>query len=193
MARILVADDAALLRRLACRSLGEHQTIEAQDGYEALDLIQEHRPDIAILDWMMPGLSGVELCRMVRAERRARYPYFILVTALSGKGSYLEGMGAGADDFVTKPYDMDELGARLRVAQRIVSLQTEVQQLQRLLPVCGYCRRIRDTRETWSTPEQYLAEHAELLLTHSICPDCYAGQVEPELDEMEENAREKRA
>ena len=68
MARILVADDAALLRKLACRSLGEHQTIEAQDGYEALELIQEHRPEIAILDWMMPGMSGVEVCRAIRED-----------------------------------------------------------------------------------------------------------------------------
>jgi two-component system phosphate regulon response regulator PhoB len=103
MARILVADDAALLRRLACRSLGEHQTIEAQDGYEALDLIQEHRPDIAILDWMMPGLSGVEVCRSIREDPELTGIKVILMTARGGMDSENEARDAGVDHFVTKP------------------------------------------------------------------------------------------
>ena len=75
MARILVADDAALLRVLACRSFEVHRTVEAQDGHEALALVYEHCPDIVILDWMMPGLSGVEVTRAIRimvAKRRAK-------------------------------------------------------------------------------------------------------------------------
>lgn len=184
--KILIADDDATARRFlqaALRKL-DHECVMAVDGREAWEAYQATQPSIILADWLMPNLSGIELCRMIRADARARYAYVILVTALSGKGSYLEGMQAGADDFVTKPFDLDEMAARLHVAKRIIGLQTEIHQLQGLLPVCSYCRRIRDERSSWTTLEQYVAARTELMLSQSICPECYHSKIVPEISRL---------
>ncbi len=180
--KILIADDDATARNFlhaALRRL-QHECVVVPDGRAAWEAYQAVQPSLVLADWVMPGLSGLDLCRMIRAERRQRYTYVILVTALSGKGSYLEGMDAGADDFVTKPFDLDEMAARLRVAQRIISLQTQIKQLHGLLPVCSYCRRIRDD-DGWSSLEEYVGRRTEVLLSHSICPSCYHDKVAPEM------------
>jgi phosphoserine phosphatase RsbU/P len=184
--RILVAEDDATARTflLAALKRMSHDCVVAVDGKQAWEAYQESQPSVILADWLMPGLSGLELCRLIRADRRERYAYVILVTALSGKGCYLEGMDAGADDFVTKPFDLDEMGARLRVAQRIINLQTEIHQLQGLLPTCSYCRRIRDQQDTWSSLENYVAKRTELVLSHSICPECYHSRIEPEIKRL---------
>jgi DNA-binding response OmpR family regulator len=171
--KILVADDDAPTRKFLLAALKgkSHECVVAEDGKQAWEVYQESRPSVILADWLMPGLSGLELCRMIRADRRERYAYVILVTALIGKGSYLEGMDAGADDFVTKPFDLDEMGARLRVAQRIINLQTEIHQLHGLLPVCSHCRRIRDEQDAWASLESYVAQSTELVLSLRICPE----------------------
>ncbi|MFL5494135.1 MAG: PleD family two-component system response regulator [Gemmatimonadales bacterium] len=184
--KILIADDDTVARKFLLAGLNRmgHECVVAVDGKQAWEAYQESQPSVILADWLMPGLSGLELCRMIRADRRERYTYVILVTALSGKGCYLEGMDAGADDFVTKPFDLDEMGARLRVAQRIINLQTEIHQLHGLLPTCSYCRRIRDQQDTWSTLESYLAQRTELVLSHSICPECYHSKIAPEINRL---------
>src|SRR3954462_2634097 len=103
MARILIADDAAMLRVLASRSLGGHKTIEAADGHEALALAKEHRPDIVILDWMMPGLSGIEVCRAIREDPNLAGTQIIIMTARTGFDSENEAREAGLDHFIPKP------------------------------------------------------------------------------------------
>jgi phosphoserine phosphatase RsbU/P len=183
--RILIADDDAPARRFlqsALRKL-DHECILAADGREAWEAYQHAAPSIVLADWIMPRLSGIELCRRIRADARPRYTYVILVTALTGKGSYLEGMEAGADDFVTKPFDLDEMAARLRVARRIIGLQGEIRQLQGLLPVCSYCRRIRD-ENTWTTLEDYVAARTDVMLSRCICPDCYHARIGPEMNRL---------
>jgi two-component system phosphate regulon response regulator PhoB len=103
MARILVADDAAMLRILVCRSLGGHKTIEAEDGTEALELIREHHPDIAILDWMMPGLTGVEVSKAIREDPTFADVEIVMMTARGGFDSEDQARAAGVDHFITKP------------------------------------------------------------------------------------------
>ena len=182
--RILIADDEAVsrLRLKQTLILLGHDVIEATDGRQAWECFQREDVPLLIADWMMPHVDGLELCRMIRAERRDRYTYIIMLTALGGKGSYLEGMNAGADDFITKPFDQDQLNARLHVAERVLSLQAEVKRLEGLLPICSYCKRIRDEQDLWTGLESYITKRTDAEFTHGICPDCYEAHVRPSLD-----------
>ena len=193
--KILIAEDnnASLnLLSTALTKLG-YDVIETEDGREAWGAFQQEHIPIIISDWMMPDIDGLELCRMVRAEHRTKYTYFILLTALEGKGSYLVGMNAGADDFITKPLDIEQLVTRLRVAERILQLQSEVKQLEGLLPICMYCKKIHDdqynenNREGWVRVEDYVASRTDAKFSHGSCPDCYETQVKPELDALKKN------
>ncbi|HZS34239.1 MAG TPA: response regulator transcription factor [Methylomirabilota bacterium] len=181
--RVLIADDDAVSRLHLQRVLTKlgHEVVETSDGQETWERFQAEPTPVVILDWIMPRVDGLEVCRMIRAEHRPRYTYVIMLTVLGGRGSYLEGMEAGADDFMTKPFDVDQLMARLRVAERILGLQAELRQLEGLLPICSYCRRIRDARSSWMTLERYVASRTETEFTHGICEDCYATQVKPQL------------
>jgi response regulator RpfG family c-di-GMP phosphodiesterase len=121
------------------------------------------------------------LCRRIRAERRVEYTYIIVQTSKSGKENYLAAMKAGIDDFVTKPVDPDELRARLGVAERILALRRELWQLEGLLPICSYCKRIRDAADIWQPVERYVGERSGAEFSHGICPDCYRQHIEPQL------------
>src|SRR6185295_7959913 len=103
-----------------------YQVVATENGKEAWEAYRRGRFRLVISDLLMPEIDGLELVRRIRAQKQAKYTYVILITALIGKKDYLEGMEAGADDFVTKPFDPDELKARLRVAERIISFQAQV-------------------------------------------------------------------
>lgn len=189
--RILVAEDdkvSRLVLSTGLRKLG-HEVIEAADGEEAWALFRSGDVHMVVTDWMMPNMDGLQLCRSIRAELESKYTYIIMLTALGGKESYLEGMNAGADDFITKPFDIDGLTARLRVAERILKLQAEVRQLEGLLPICTYCKKIRSDDDAWQAIEVYLTRQTEASFSHGICPECYESHVRPQLDQL----RERRA
>jgi two-component system cell cycle response regulator len=127
---ILVADDdptSRLIVQTALRSLG-HDCETATDGAQAWQAFQRNQPDVVISDWMMPGLSGLELCRNIRDHDRGRYAYFIMVSAQGRVEEILEGMTAGADDYLVKPLDPDDLQARLIAAARVTSLHRQLAQ-----------------------------------------------------------------
>ncbi len=146
----------------------------ATNGREAWDILRVTPIPVVISDWSMPDLDGVQLCRQVRARTEAPYTYFILVTTRTGKDSYLTGMEAGADDFITKPVDRDELLARIQVAERILGLHQELKRLEGLLPICAYCKRIRDDAGSWNSLETYIGQRSKAQFTHGICDDCVA-------------------
>ena len=125
--KVLIAEDDRDSRELLTWLLTKlgYQVIAAENGKEAWDAFRHGRFRIVISDVLMPEIDGLELCRRVRKHKQSKYTYFIIITALIGKKDYLEGMEAGADDFVTKPFDPDELKARLRVAERIISFQEQ--------------------------------------------------------------------
>lgn len=188
--RILIAEDEGVSRIVLGSKLKElgHEVVEARDGAEAWSIFKEESPRLIITDWMMPGMDGGELCQLVRARPDQPYTYIIVLTSLSGKGSYMEAMDAGADDFLTKPVDMDELTARLRVAHRVLALQTEVRLMQKLLPICMYCGKIRDKEASWEDQsswedlETYVQKNSDVQFSHGICKECYVTKVEPELE-----------
>lgn len=187
--RILVADDSRTIRRLVRSTLAEegYEVIEATDGWDALRALQSpEAPRLAVLDWVMPSLSGPEVCRNIRAAETQLQPYLLLLTVKHGKKDVVEGFQAGADDFLGKPFDPDELRARIHVGARIIQLRDQLQQqveelsealnkverLEGMLPICSYCKKIRDDQNYWQRVETYLSEHTRVKFTHGICPDC---------------------
>jgi diguanylate cyclase (GGDEF)-like protein len=126
--KILVADDDAtsrLIGQTALSSLG-HDCQTVSDGAEAWEAFRLHRPDVVISDWRMPGLTGLELCSKIRAHALGSYTYFIMVTSQGGHADVLEGMSAGADDYLVKPLDPDDLEARLIGAARVTALHRQL-------------------------------------------------------------------
>ena len=188
--KILIAEDDALSRELLSSTLKKlgHHIIVTGDGQEAWEVFQQ-RENIQILisDWIMPHIDGLKLCRLVRTLRRPHYTYSILLTYLRGKQNYLQGLDAGADDFMSKPLEPDLLQARLQVAERILELRYEVGQLQSLLPICSYCKKIRDAEDAWTSVENFIAEQTGTNFTHSICPQCYNNVVQPELQQLKKS------
>ena len=195
---VLIAEDDRVSRRALESTLSKwgHRVRVTNDGTEAWEAIQGPVvPALAILDWMMPGVNGLQLCRRIREGSRTRGVYVILLTARNGKESILEGLDSGADDYIVKPFDRDELRARLNVGLRVASLQqslaarvTELEQalqnvknLQGLLPICCYCKKIRDDSNYWSRVEEYISQHSEARFSHGICPDCFENIVKKEM------------
>ncbi|MFN3937591.1 MAG: PleD family two-component system response regulator, partial [Gemmobacter sp.] len=126
--RILVADDSRTQRAILRASLLRwgYDVTEAETGTEALTLCARHRFDMVLSDWMMPGLSGLDLCREFRAMPRDDYGYFILLTSKSEKNDIAQGLDVGADDFLAKPVSAAELRARIEAGERILRMQREL-------------------------------------------------------------------
>jgi two-component system, cell cycle response regulator len=181
--KILIAEDDAVSRtilRRAVEKLG-HECLAASDGEEAWGLYKEN-PDIDVIisDWMMPGVDGLELCRRVRGDGRDGYTYFIFLTALGDREHLLQGLEAGADDYLSKPLDRDELGMRLTSALRVTELHRrlafqngELEKLNRMLfeqsrqdPLTSLGNRLRlreDLQVLQSRTERYGHSYAVAL------------------------------
>jgi len=196
MSQILIADDdpaALLVLDATLRSWG-YRPLQAADGESALAIMMgEDAPAIAILDWIMPDLSGTEVIRRLRERDAERRPYLLLLTARDDAESIAEGLNSGADDYLAKPFDHRELRARIKVGERVIQLEHErvhrireleealasVRTLQGLLPACAWCRRVRDDDDYWKKLEEYVGEHTALQFSHGICPECL-----PQLEEL---------
>jgi len=191
--KVLIADDDTMARHLLERTLSAwgYEVVAVPDGSQAWTILQgDTPPPLAILDWMMPGLTGIEVCRHARtAGGAATGAYLIMVTSRDQNADIVAALHAGADDFVTKPFVPEELRARVQVGERIVRLQQaladrvrtleaalrQVTQLEGLLPICAYCKAIRDDSDYWHRVEEYVSEHADVQFSHGICPKCLEG------------------
>ena len=130
--RILVAEDCELYRLQIEKILSKlgYEVVMAEDGQEAWRILQEQNsPRLAILDWLMPGMEGIEICRKLRDDPESPYRYVLLLTARDSKKDIVEGLESGADDYLTKPFHLEELKARLRVGERIIRLQDKLHEL----------------------------------------------------------------
>jgi CheY-like chemotaxis protein len=185
--KILAVEDDLVSRavlRQALHRLG-HEVLEAGDGESAWDLLQREPVRVVVSDWMMPRLDGLELCRRVRGRIGGEYVYFILLTSSNAtEENQRAAADAGVDDFLTKPLDLTELWTRLRVAERILRYTTQVRLLEELMPICTYCKKIRDDQNYWQQIEGYINERTGSEFSHSICPDCYTRVVIPELEKL---------
>jgi CheY-like chemotaxis protein len=173
--KVLIAEDdlvsAKILSTLLQR-LGYEVAI-ARDGDEAWKLFQADPTRLVVSDWMMPGTDGLELCEKVRAHPAIPYTYFILLTAnRTTAENYKLAAEAGVDDFLTKPIDRDALQMRLHVAARILKFTAEIRQLKELIPICVYCRHVRDEENYWQQVETYIQKETGSRFSHGACPDC---------------------
>lgn len=187
--RVLVADDDLVSRVLLETTLEDlgYEVVAVSDGAAALAALdRDDGPSFAILDWEMPRMSGPEVCHALR-ERRPDQPWYLLLLTVRGATTdVVQGLRAGANDHLTKPFDRDELAARLAVAGKVFGLQAalaerivelehalaHIKTLRGLLPICAWCKKIRDDGNYWRQVEDYVARHTEASFTHGICPTC---------------------
>jgi phosphoserine phosphatase RsbU/P len=196
--RVFVADDDPVTLQILQRALERwgYEVFVGKDGNEAWQALTAPRaPQLVLLDWMMPGVDGLTVCRRLRALTQGRAMYLILVTARTDRVDVVAGLEAGANDYVAKPFHQPELRARLAVGVRVLELQNnladrvreletvlkQVKQLRGLLPICMYCKRIRNDEDYWQQVETYISDHSEAEFSHGICPDCYEKFVKDQL------------
>lgn len=194
--KILLAEDDPDGRDFL-RMILEHwgyEVITTADGAAALEALRSEAPPIALLDWMMPEVSGVEVCRRARRDPELEGRYLLLLTARSEKSDIVQGLEAGADDYLIKPVEPEELRSRLRVGERVIRLQTrladrvrelqealdKVETLEGLIPICSYCKNIRNEQDYWERVEQYMGSRTTARFSHGICPSCLAKLEEEE-------------
>lgn len=174
--KILVVEDDHISLKLiefTLKNFG-HDVLTASNGKEAWDILEKEFISVVVSDLMMPEMDGLELCTMIRRAAHVdhRYTYFILLTARTDKESYHKAMEMGVDDFLNKPLNQEELFIRLRVAHRILGFTTEIHQLKRLLPICMYCKKVRNDQNYWEQIDSYLHTFAGTDFSHGICPEC---------------------
>ena len=201
--KILIAEDEAVSRRLLESILKKwgYQVEVTENGKQAWEILsKDDAPKLAIIDWMMPEMDGLQVCQAVRESPKAEATYIILLTAKGDKEDIVAGLNAGADDYVTKPFNREELLARLNVGVRIIELQDNlaervkaleealkhVKQLQGMLPICSYCKKIRNDDNYWEQVEDYVTDHTEAIFSHSVCPECHDTHIKPQLDRLAE-------
>jgi len=203
---ILAADDDAVTRRALAHAIdacGWHALLVGSGDEAFAALTDPDGPQVAVLDWMMPGMTGVEVCGRIRQVARAVQPYLIMATVRDQTSEVITALDGGADDYMIKPLDPRELQARVRVGLRIVALQqalssrvtelqdalVQVKELRGLLPICAFCKRIRDDQNYWQTVEEYLTEHTDVAFSHGFCPSCTRVHFDFDVDVRAGNRR----
>jgi len=189
--KVLIAEDD-ITSKLILESIiskWSFEVVGVNNGLEAWEILQQQDvPPIAILDWEMPGIDGPELCKRIKMLDLENPVYIILLTCRTSKEDIVRGLQAGADDYVTKPFDNNELMARINVAERLVKTQMtlsrkveeleqameHVKTLQGIIPICMHCHSIRNDDLAWHRLEAYIERHSDAQFSHSICPACVA-------------------
>lgn len=204
--RILIAEDEFTSRTVLSRVLKKsgHEVVETVNGAEAWEALQKpDAPSFIILDWLMPEMDGVEVVRRVRTLPTNLPPYIILLTTKGDKADIIAGLHAGANDYLSKPFNPGELQARLEVGSRLLELQSnlvtlnrELQQaldhiktLRGIVPICANCKMIRDDKGYWNQVEVYVREHTEAEFSHGICPACLVKLYPECVHEMAESLK----
>ncbi|MDZ7814835.1 MAG: response regulator transcription factor [Planctomycetota bacterium] len=190
--KLFIAEDDKTSPKFLASLAGKwgYDVSTASDGEKALRILESpDAPLLILLDWMLPGVRGPDICARLReAETNGDCSRFmIMLTMRDSPEDIVEGLSAGANDYMVKPFHQNELRARLAVGRRILELQSElvekvselehtlkeIRTLQGILPICMHCHKIRGDKEVWERLESYITDHTDALLSHSICPDCY--------------------
>jgi len=188
----IVEDDTSTRRLLEnLTGLLGYKVQSYDNGRDAWETFENEHPEIVISDWRMPGMDGLDLCRALREKKAESYTYYILVTAeRRSKGNLERAIEAGVDDFLKKPISSEEIWNRLRVAQRILDFNSQVRTLESLIPICSYCKNVRNDEDIWERIEEYVEHRTGADFSHGICPECLEKHVRPQ---MEAFRREQKA
>jgi sigma-B regulation protein RsbU (phosphoserine phosphatase) len=187
--RILIAEDDFTSRTVLKGILKKagHEVVETVDGAAAWNALQQpDAPRIAVLDWMMPEMDGIEVVRKVLALQSEKPPYLIMLTTKGEKADIVAGLSAGANDYLSKPFDAGELRARIEVGRRMIEMQDtlarkvnelhqaleQIKTLRGILPICSNCKKIRDDQGYWNQVEVFIHDHTEADFSHGMCPEC---------------------
>lgn len=197
---IYVADDDEINLRLI-------RTVLANAGFENIRLFSSGtsmmietvriRPDLLLLDIMMPGFSGYDVLERIKQDPSLEDIPIIMITAAS-MGENLEPLARsfelGAMDFISKPFANLELIQRVKSALRmekqrqgLENAAKQIRSLEKLLPICSYCKKIRADKNYWQEVETYISDHTDTMFSHSICPDCYEKEVKPQLESIKKS------
>ena len=151
----------------------------ADCGEKALQILEHLDPDLILLDVMMPGMDGLETCRKIKTDKQKEAIPIIFMTALDSIEDKVAGFDAGAVDYITKPFHESEIMARITahitLRRKSVALEKaldEIKQLKGILPICSYCKKIRDDEGYWKQVEEYISTHTDTRFSHGICPEC---------------------
>lgn len=189
--RILIAEDDSTSRAILVELIEKfgHEVEAVDNGVDALAKLQlPDGPKLAILDWMMPRMDGEEVCASIRRTSPDLEPYVIMLSIRDRKDDIIVGLESGADDYVCKPYDPEELRARIdggirmldlqaRLKARIAELtraQNEITTLRSMIVLCCKCHKVRNEEAQWQMIEHYLREHADVKFSHGYCDECAA-------------------
>lgn len=187
MFKLLVADDEPIDLKVITSALKDkYEVLSAHSGQEAIDLTKKHMPDMIVLDVLMPDLDGYEVCMTLKNDIRFADIPIVFVTAVNSKEGELRGLKLGGIDYICKPINFALLHMRiknqlaLKEQRDLIARQKEeleatlarIKQLEGIIPICMYCKNIRNDNEDWKRVEVYLSEHSNAQLSHGICPDC---------------------
>ena len=204
--KFLIAEDDPVSRRILEATLIRwgYDVVVASDGNQAWAALQSHDPpSLAILDILMPGIDGLEICRKVRQSPSTTPPYLILLSSLGSKEDVVKGIQAGANDYLCKPFHQEELHVRIGVGVQMLSMQktlasrvkeledalAQVKHLQGILAICSYCKQVRDDQNFWQRVEDYFSDHADVQFSHGICPGCYDRMMKDYAEQKQNRGR----
>ncbi|CAK8711705.1 Response regulator receiver domain-containing protein [Candidatus Electrothrix aarhusensis] len=183
---ILVVDDQPANLKVLLSFLQEHdyRVYMVDSGQRALDILPKIQPDLVLLDVMMPGMNGFEICRRIKADKNLAALPIIFMTALDSVGDKVTGFAAGAVDYITKPFQQVEVLARINThitlrkrEKELEEALEEIKTLTGILPICSYCKQIRNDEGYWQQVEEYISEHSQAMFSHGVCPACYKKEM----------------
>ena len=196
---LAVDDDPGNVKYMTSALKDEYDLISALNGHDAIELLKEHIPDLILLDVMMPDLSGFDVCSIIKSDVAFADIPIIFLTAVDSQNAELRGLELGGTDYLTKPVNLALLKVRVRnhialkernelvkeqrdqLARQKEELEAalaQVKQLEGIIPICSYCKKIRDEQQAWHQLETYISNHSEALFSHGICPHCFEKQME---------------
>jgi len=185
---ILIVDDVSINLQVLGNILKKsgYKISAALSGKQALTIIENTKPDLILLDIMMPEMDGFEMCKILKSKPETKDIPIIFLTAKTEKQDVIDGINLGAVDYVTKPFNSTELLARVnnhielklskdelqRVNKELTNSLAQIKLLKGLIPICANCKKIRDDTGFWQEVESYISHHTDANFSHGICPDC---------------------